>query len=78
MHNLPEYQSAYRKFSSCETSLLKLVSNALWALEKEQIIAVLIMDLSAAFNTFDHNLLLDVLQKKLSSQTQYSNGTATS
>ena len=66
IHNfLLEYQSAYRKFYSCETSLLKLVSDTLWAIEKQQITAVLVMDLSAAFNTVDHNLLLNVLQEKI-------------
>ena len=33
-HNLlPKYQSAYRKFHSCETSLLKIVIDTLWAME---------------------------------------------
>ena len=63
MYNLlPEYQSAYRKFHSWETSLLKLVSDYLWAMEQQQITAVLIMDLLAAFHTVNHDLLLDVLQ----------------
>ena len=29
----PQYQSAYRKNHSCETSLLRLVSDCLWAME---------------------------------------------
>ena len=61
---LPEYQSAYRKFYCYETSLLKIVNNTLWAMEKQQVTAVLIMDLSAAFYTVDHILLLNVLQRK--------------
>ena len=64
IHNqLPQYQSAYRKFCSYKTNL-KLVSDTLWAMEKQQITALLIMDLSAAFNTVDHDLLLNVLQRK--------------
>ena len=67
MHNLlPEYQSAYRKFYSCETSLLKLVNGTLLAMEKKQITAVLIMALSASFDTVDHNLLLNLLHRKFS------------
>ena len=31
---LPDYQSACRKHYSCETSLVKLVNNILWAMEK--------------------------------------------
>ena len=33
---LPSYQSAYRKFHDCETSLVKLVNDLLWAMEKKQ------------------------------------------
>ena len=61
---LPEYQSAYRKYYSCETSLLKLVNDALWAMENKLIIAVTVMDLSAAFNTVSHELLLTVLKEQ--------------
>ena len=64
-HNLlPKYQSAYRKFHSCETSLLKLVNGTLWAMENKQIRAVLIMDLLAAFDIDNHDLLLNVLHRK--------------
>ena len=30
---MPDYQSAYRKFYSCETVLVKLVNDILWAME---------------------------------------------
>ena len=43
---LPKYQSAYRKYYSCETSLLKLVNDALWAMENKLITAITVMDLS--------------------------------
>ena len=63
-HNLlPEYQSAYRKHYSCETSLLKLVNDTLWAMENKCITAVTVMDLSAAFDTVSHELLLSVLRE---------------
>ena len=62
---LLEYQSACRKFHSCETSLLKIVNDSLWAMEQKQITAVLIMDLLAAFDTVNNDLLLDVLRKIL-------------
>ena len=64
-HNLlPEYQSAYRKNFSCETSLLKLTNDTLWEIENKNITAVVILDLLAAFDTVNHNLLLEVLDKK--------------
>ena len=58
---LPSYQSAYRKFFSCETSLLKLADKLLNEMENQRVSALVVMDLSAAFNTVDHNILLDVL-----------------
>ena len=35
---LPEYQSTYRKHYSCETSLLKLVNDTLWAMERTSLL----------------------------------------
>ena len=64
-HNLlPEYQSAYRKHYSCETSLLKLVNDTLWAMEDKRITAVTVMDLSVACDTVSHELLLAVLRER--------------
>ena len=60
---LQEYQSANRKYYSWETSLLELVNDALWAMENKLITVVTLMDLSAAFDTVSHNLLLTVLRE---------------
>ena len=61
---IPDYQSAYRKNHSCETSLVKLVNDILWSMEARKVTAVVILDLSAAFDTVDHDLLLDVLENR--------------
>ena len=61
---VPEYQSAYRKFHSCETNLLKFLNDTLWTMENKQITAVLKMDLLATFDTVDNDLLLSVLHRK--------------
>ena len=61
---LPQYQLAYSKFHSCETALTKLVNNCLWAMEDQEVTALLATDLSAAFHTVDHGILLDVLNKQ--------------
>ena len=58
---LPEYQSAYRKNHSCETSLVKLVNDILWNMELQLVTAIVILDLSTASDTVDHDLLLEVL-----------------
>ena len=61
---LPAYQSAYRSNHSCETVLVKLVDDLLWAMKEQLVTAVVILDLSAVFNTVDHDLLLEVLEKR--------------
>ena len=58
---LPDYQSAYRKGFSCETSVIKLVNDILWSMENQHIMACAFLDLSAAFDTVDHQILLRVL-----------------
>ena len=60
---LPEYQSPYRNNHSCETSLAKLVDDLLQAMEEQLVTDVVILDLSAAFDTVDHYLLLEVIEK---------------
>ena len=61
---LSGYQSAHRKYYSCETSLVKLINDILWAMEKQLVTVVVILDLSAVFDTVDHDLLLEVLRKQ--------------
>ena len=62
---LPSYQSAFRKFHGCETSLVKLANDLLWAMENQQVTSVVILDLSATFGTTNHELLLQVLHNRL-------------
>ena len=61
---LPEYQSVYRKYYRCETSLLKSVNDTLWAMENKLVTAVTAMDLYVAFDTVSHDLLLTVLREQ--------------
>ena len=59
---LSEYQSAYRKFHSSETALLRVQNDILVSLDSGHSTALLLLDLSAAFDTIDHNILLHRLQ----------------
>ena len=58
---LPYYQSAYRKNYSCETALVKLFDDILWSMEKQKVNLLVAIDLSAAFDTVDHDILIEVL-----------------
>ena len=61
---LPDYQSAYRKNYSTETTIIKLCDNLLWTMEQQLVSFFIAIDLSAAFDTVDHNVLLSVLENK--------------
>ena len=63
-HLLPDFQSAYRANYSTETSLVKLVNDILWSMEQSQIMTVVLLDLSTAFDTVDHDILLSILNKQ--------------
>ena len=47
----PDYQSAYREHYSCETAVLKVSNDILWAMESQAVTSLVTLDLSAAFDT---------------------------
>ena len=62
INDLAEHsQSAYRRFHSTETAVLKIKNDIMNALNKRKITALILLDLSAAFDTIHHEKLLDRL-----------------
>ena len=55
---------AYRAGYSCETALAKLMNDILWNIEHKKITLMCLLDQSAAFDTVDHSVLLEVLNKR--------------
>ena len=48
-----EHQSVYRKFHSTETALLEVQNDVLQSLDQNNVTIMVLLDLSAAFNTID-------------------------
>ena len=56
-------QSAYRALHSTETSLLKVKTDIISALGCQEVVCLILLNLSAAFDTIDHSTLLQQLQQ---------------
>ena len=65
-NNLAEpMQFAYRPRHSTETALLHGHNNILRAVDEQKAVALVLLELSAAFDTIDHNIMLSRLSKRL-------------
>ncbi len=60
----PDFQSAYRKDHSCETALLRVVNDLLLSVDDHMDVVLVLLDLSAAFDTIDHDILIQRLETK--------------
>ena len=64
-NNLMEVnQSAYREFHSTETALVKVREDILKATDNKEILCLVLLDLSAAFNVIDHHKLLARMESR--------------
>ena len=60
---LPFFQSAYRAGHSCETALLRVYNDIVTTVGKGNGSFLVLLDLSAAFDTIDHDNLFYILEK---------------
>jgi hypothetical protein len=64
VHNLlPPTQSGFRPGHSTETAILKVLSDILTAVDQGNIAALVLLDLTAAFDTVDHTVMLERLRR---------------
>ena len=59
---LSDFLSAYRKHHSCHTTLLRLVEDWKKSLDDGKLVAMVAMDLSKAFDSLPHSLLISKLR----------------
>ena len=60
---MPVEQSAYRKHHSTETALLRVISDLLSSMDKQEVTLLGLLDLNAAFDCVDHDILLARLER---------------
>ena len=57
------FQSAYKAGHSCDTALLRVYNDSVTTIGRGNGAMLVLLDLSAAFDTIDHDLLFCILEK---------------
>ena len=55
---MEKMQSAYRENHNTKTAVLKVKSDILKSIDNQKVTCLILLDLSAAFDTVDHNLFI--------------------
>ena len=58
-------QLAYKKYHSTETAWVSLHNDILSELDDNKVVLLVSLDVSAAFDTLDHSILLGLLENRL-------------
>ena len=59
----PKFQSDFRKYRSTEIALLKVQNDILMSMDNKAVTLLVLLDLSAAFDTIEQFILLNILQR---------------
>ena len=60
-----ELQSSYHRFHSTETALLKVTNDILMKMNSQEVRVLVMLDLSAAFDTVTHGILISRLHEEV-------------
>jgi len=60
----PVFQYGYHTQHSTETALVHLYNNMVMTIDRGEIGALVLLDMSAAFDTIDHGIMLDAFQRR--------------
>jgi Reverse transcriptase (RNA-dependent DNA polymerase) len=61
---MPAVQSAYRPYHSTETAVVRMLNDMIGVLDQGLVGVLVLLDWSAAFDTVDHTILLDVERRR--------------
>lgn len=64
-HLVDPHQSAYRALHSTESALIKVKNDIMFSLDANRAVLLVLLDLSAAFDTIDHNILISRLSQRI-------------
>ena len=67
---LPSRQSAYRAQHSTETAIIAVRDEIISAIDSGKVCALVLLDLSSAFDTVDHGILLCILSSRFGIHSQ--------
>ena len=63
--NVAQVQSTYRKLHSTEMALTYVINDILCALDRQETVFIVLLDLSTVFDTVNHKLLLSRLDDRV-------------
>ena len=63
-HSLPSHQSAYRANHSTETAVTAVHNELMRNIDSGKVSVLILLDLSAAFDTVDHRTLLQIFNRR--------------